>query len=160
MWQRWSIGCWRKMRIQGHRMQRRFLLGIIGKKRRANQNAIAFDSTNALFYAGLARSLHKQAVSSVAQHKDVYPKLKKVLSKAVMLDSTVAEVQAALGAFKFNMEWQWYKAEKHYKRAIELNPNSVNALIGYAFYLVLMGRFDEGIELNQRVCSCHDWLSG
>ncbi|MFQ5631594.1 MAG: protein kinase, partial [bacterium] len=114
------------------------------------EQAIAIDSTNALFYAGLARSLHKQTVSNVAQHKDVYPKLKKVLSKAAMLDSTLAEVQAALGAFKFNMEWQWYEAEKHYKRAIALNPNSVNALIGYAFYLVLMGRFDEGIALNLR----------
>ena len=60
------------------------------------------------------------------------------------LDQTLAAAHSALGLVRF-CEWDWLGAEREYQRALELNPNSVDALGNYSYYLTSMGRFQEGI---------------
>ena len=43
--------------------------------------------------------------------------------KALELDDTLAEAHAAL-AYAMFFDWDWVGAEREFKRAIELNPNS------------------------------------
>jgi tetratricopeptide (TPR) repeat protein len=66
--------------------------------------------------------------------------------KAFMLDSTLAEVHAALAIAYLYKSWRFDDAERHFKRAIELNPNLDMAHYHYAWGLYLWGRLDEAIS--------------
>ena len=54
---------------------------------------------------------------------------------------TLAEAHAALGHIKVQYEYDWVGAEREYKRAIELDPNSGHH--GYALLLSSLGRHEE-----------------
>ncbi len=65
--------------------------------------------------------------------------------KSIMLDSTIAEVHAALAIAYLYKSWKFTESEKHFKRALELNPNLDMAHYHYAWGLYLWGRMDEAI---------------
>jgi len=46
-------------------------------------------------------------------------------------------------------DWDWATAEREYRKAIALNPNSATAHNWYSLFLLAMGRFDEA-ELEGR----------
>ena len=46
--------------------------------------------------------------------------------------------------------WDWAGAEKEFKRAIELNPNSENAHHWYSHYLLSMGRTEDSLVESKR----------
>ena len=52
--------------------------------------------------------------------------------KALELDDTLAEAHAALAYAVFFADWDWPSAEREFKRAIELNPNSALSHDRYA----------------------------
>ena len=70
--------------------------------------------------------------------------------KALAIDSSLADAHATLAAVKYGYDWDWLDAERGFKRAIELNPSSSSARLNYAFYLVDMGRHEEGIAEGLR----------
>ena len=55
--------------------------------------------------------------------------------KALDIDDTLAEAHVALGLILDFEHWDWAGAEREFKRAIELNPNSARAHAEYANYL-------------------------
>jgi serine/threonine-protein kinase len=77
------------------------------------------------------------------------PKAKAAILKALELDSTLAEGHTALAGLYFLYEWDWANAEAEWKRAIELNPNSVGSV--YAHFLWVMKRRDEAMAQIERV---------
>jgi tetratricopeptide (TPR) repeat protein len=52
----------------------------------------------------------------------------------------------SLGSVKFRYEWKWEEAERDFQRALDINPSLGMAHHDYAWFLVAMGRFDEGID--------------
>ena len=66
--------------------------------------------------------------------------------RALELDNGLAEPHATLGLLAQNFELDWAKAEKEYKRAIELNPNYATAHQWYGGELEQKGRFDEALQ--------------
>jgi len=52
---------------------------------------------------------------------EVMPKAKEAALRALSFDDSVAEAHLSLAMVKFRFEWDWEGAEKHLKRAIELN---------------------------------------
>jgi len=71
-------------------------------------------------------------------------------TKALALDNTLADARAALGYAKFAYKMDWAGAETELKRAIELNPGSVDAHYDYAQYLATQGRTEESIREGHR----------
>ncbi len=65
--------------------------------------------------------------------------------KALMLDSTMAQVHAALAVAYLYGSWKFAESEKHFKRALELDPNLDWAHYHYSWALYLWGRLDEAI---------------
>jgi tetratricopeptide (TPR) repeat protein len=51
-----------------------------------------------------------------------------------------------LGDYYFERDWDFGDAEREYKRALELNPNSSVAHSYYSFFLQRIGRMDEAIN--------------
>jgi len=114
------------------------------------QQAIEKDPGYALAYAGLADSY--SVLGGGWQYlppSDTLPKAKVAAMKALQLDDTLAEAHAALANAAF-FDWDWPSAEREFKRAIELNPNSALSQTRYADYLETTGRFNESIAEAQR----------
>jgi serine/threonine-protein kinase len=110
------------------------------------EQAIELDSNFALANVGISKYYSVLPFYSISAPKEVYPKAKEHLSKALKIDNTLADAHEALGLIKWCYDWDWIGAEKEYQKAIELNPSSASAHAGYSDFLHSMGRIDEAIE--------------
>jgi tetratricopeptide (TPR) repeat protein len=87
--------------------------------------------------------------------------------KAFRLDSTIAEVHAALAIAYLYRAWNFVAAEKHFKRALQINPNLPMAHYHYSWGLCLCGRMEEAIKEHKLAQKCDPynplhtaWLGG
>ncbi|OFY60330.1 MAG: hypothetical protein A2V50_04645 [Bacteroidetes bacterium RBG_19FT_COMBO_42_10] len=87
--------------------------------------------------------------------------------KAMKLDSSNAYVHTALAETYLYKSWKYPESEKHFKRALELNPNLDMAHYHYAWALCLWGRMDEAIAEHKLAQKCDPynpqhtgWLGG
>jgi len=108
--------------------------------------AIERDPNYAAAFAGLANSYRLLGMNYAMLPADAYPKAKEAALKAVELDPASADGYVSLGTIAFRYEWKWEEAEMHFRRALEINPSFGMAHHDYAWFLVAMQRFDEGIE--------------
>jgi tetratricopeptide (TPR) repeat protein len=83
-------------------------------------------------------------------YKDGYPQAKAAVTKALELDDNLGEAHAALGKLKLFFEWDMAGAEREFKRALELSPDSRECHNSYAMYLTVAGRCDEAIDGYKR----------
>jgi len=122
------------------------------------QKAIGyFESANkqdpeyALAYAGLADCYN--AIGAVQfgtmPPMEARSRAQKAAEQALGLDSNLAEAHSALG-YVNHYNWNWSVAEQELKRAIELNPSYAQAHIGYASYLMSLGRVQESLAEANR----------
>ena len=111
------------------------------------QQAIDKEPTYAPAWAGLADTL--SLLRSVGywemKPEEVQEKSLQAAMKAVELDDSLAEGHAALGRIYF-IQRKWTAAGKELQRAIALNPNEPTAHQRYAFFLLSVGRQDEGLS--------------
>jgi eukaryotic-like serine/threonine-protein kinase len=114
------------------------------------QQAIDLDPNYALAYAGLADAYRSLALGSEINSAENLPKSIAAARKAIELDDNLSEGHTALGMSLFWGEWNWNEAEAQYKRALELDPNEVNAHIFYAHFLSNLGRHDEALAEIKR----------
>ena len=70
--------------------------------------------------------------------------------KALELDDALAEAHNSMAAITADYYWDWVEADRHFKRAVALNPNYDTALLFYSFYLACMGRIEEALALARR----------
>jgi TolB-like protein/Tfp pilus assembly protein PilF len=117
------------------------------------QQAIEKDPGNALAYAELADCYTDLGTYAYLPGKEVFLKAKAAAVKALEIDDSLSEAHAALGYAKFAYDLDWTGAEAEFKRAIELNPNSVNVHYAYSQYLIASGRNDEGLAEDRRALS-------
>lgn len=131
------------------------------------QQAINLDSTYAIAYTGLADAYIWQASFTSDADTELYGKAKTATDKALGLDPNLADAHSSLGRIKHWHDWDWDGAEKSFRKAIELNPNSVNAHQFYSRLLTTLGRYDEALaemykarELDPRSADLGVPLSG
>jgi len=113
------------------------------------EGAIKRDPGYALAYAGLADSYITLRDYASVSPKEVYPKAKEAVRKALEIDSTLAEAHTSLAQLRFR-EWDWEGAEKESQIAIQLNPGYATAHHWYALQLMYLARFDEAIAEMKR----------
>src|SRR5438309_7529798 len=115
------------------------------------QQAIDKDPGYALAYAGLADSYSSLGGGWMyLSPSDSLPKAKSAAMKALELDDTVAEAHTALAYVLFYADFDWASAEREFKRAIELNPNSALSHSRYSECLKTRQRFTESLAEAQR----------
>ncbi|MEK7831048.1 MAG: tetratricopeptide repeat protein, partial [Acidobacteriota bacterium] len=107
--------------------------------------AIALDPAYALAHAGLAATYY-EASSVWLLPNDAMPKAKAAALKALELDEHLAEAHTALAQVLSLYEWNWDEAEKHYRRALELNPNFAQAHQYRGICLTHRGQIEAGTE--------------
>jgi len=113
--------------------------------------AVELDPNFALAHVALAGRLNVLALNSALNPKEALPKAKAALIRALELDDMLAAAHAELALIKQD-EWDWDGAEREFKRAMNLNPNSALVYERYSFYLSIMGRHTEALaEIKQAV---------
>jgi len=78
--------------------------------------------------------------------RDAYLKATDAAESALKIDNDLAEAHASLAYIKRTYHWDWKGAEIEFKRAIELNPNLLDARWLYALHLTAVGRLDEAVR--------------
>jgi TolB-like protein/Flp pilus assembly protein TadD/tRNA A-37 threonylcarbamoyl transferase component Bud32 len=112
--------------------------------------AIEADPNYALAYTGLANAYNVQGATGIAPPRDVWPKAKSALEKALAIDDTLAAAHSASGGMKLLFDWDWPGAERELTRAIQLNPNLADAHNLYGYYFQVIGRLDEATSEIKR----------
>ena len=109
------------------------------------RRAIEIDPQSALAYAGLAHCLFLLCAGEYgfSAPSEVMPKVMEAALQALRIDDSIAEAHLSLAMVRFRFEWDWEGAEKHLKRAIELNHGYYLAHYLYTIYLLVLERFDE-----------------
>jgi TolB-like protein/Tfp pilus assembly protein PilF len=107
------------------------------------QAAIARDPTYAAAYAGLADCLTGLHSYCLAAPADSGAQAIGLARRALELEPSLAEAHASMGWFKTWYEYDFAGAEREFERCIELNPRYATGHQWYAFYLSLMGRYEE-----------------
>jgi len=113
------------------------------------QEAIEKDPKDARLYSALSQA-YDAATTYYSSPAEVMPRAKEAALKAVELDPNLASAHVKLGYVHLFFDWDWPAAEKEYRRALEINPSSPEAQLGYANYLGTLGRFDEAISRVQQ----------
>ena len=111
------------------------------------QQAIAADPNYALAYTGLGDTYNViPSYGAGINSRQAGLLADEATRKALELDDSLPEAHTArANALTFTLKWQ--DAEKEYRRAIELNPNSAAAHYFYGFtFLVPEKRFDQALE--------------
>jgi serine/threonine protein kinase/Tfp pilus assembly protein PilF len=111
------------------------------------QQAIAADPNYALAYTGLADVYNViPSYYSGISSRQAGMLAEEATRKALELDDSLPEAHAAR-ADALTFSYKWGEAEKEFKRALELNPNSAAAHYFYAFTLLVPEkRFDEAFR--------------
>ena len=108
--------------------------------------AIEEDPGFALAYCGLSEALLILADRGWEPLENVLPQARNAVEKALALDDSLAEAHASM-ALLGEYEWDSVTAEREYRRALELDPNSIDVRHQWAWFLAMAGRFDEAITV-------------
>jgi tetratricopeptide (TPR) repeat protein len=114
------------------------------------EKAIAIDPQYAEAWSGIADCYTALGWGSFLAPRDAFPKAEAAASRALALDSTLAEPHASLGYYRLYYDRDWIAAEKEFQKAIALNPKYEIAYDWYATYLTAMGRFPEARAIMKK----------
>jgi tetratricopeptide (TPR) repeat protein len=104
------------------------------------EDATRADPTYARAFAGLAEAYASlPIISSDVPVEATLAKAEQAATRAIALDSSLAEAYSALG-YTYHWQWRWEEAGRAFRRATELDPSDGAARQWYAEYLVKMGR--------------------
>jgi TolB-like protein/DNA-binding winged helix-turn-helix (wHTH) protein len=114
------------------------------------RKAIDLDSSFALAHSGLADTYILLGSDGFMPMREAYPLARTAALKALALNDELGEAHNSMAAINADYYWDWVEADRHFKRAIDLNPSYETALSFYSFNLVCMGRIEEALTLARR----------
>jgi TolB-like protein/Flp pilus assembly protein TadD len=114
------------------------------------QKAIDFDASYALAYTGLADTFASLGSGGFRPMSEAYLLARGAALRALAIDELLGEAHNSLAVITTEYYWEWADADRHFTRAIELNPNDETALRNYSFYLACMRRHEESIAFVER----------
>jgi len=121
------------------------------KGRQFFEKAIDADRGYAAPYAALANIYVELCLFGVVPHQEALAKGKAAALRSLELDDQLPEAPAAMANVKFMLEWDWWGAERDYRRATQLHLARLTGARRYVRFLMLTGRADEGMAFHQRV---------
>ena len=114
------------------------------------EQAIDRDPSYALAYVGAALAYVELGEGGALQPGEAYARANQAVATALELDAELAEAHATLAYLKFVGDYDWARAEREFKRALELNPSSADTYDYYGRMLSSLERHDEALALLKR----------
>ena len=139
-----------RLYLQGRQYLRPFQAPSTARAVLYFEQAIVSDPSFAPAYAGLADSYVQMTIYGAAPW-ELMEKARQSATKALSLTPASVEAEAALGEVSAFYDWDWTACERHFRRAIDDQPNYVNAHWQFATTcLAPQGRLDEALEEARR----------
>jgi serine/threonine-protein kinase len=118
------------------------------------EESTKLDQSFAPAHAGLASSYFSLYVYGARSPREVIPPSKAAASRALEIDSTLADAHAVEGAILATHDWQWSAAEDQFERAIALDPLNAICYHWYAVNVLSpLGRDSEALHAIRRAQS-------
>ena len=136
--------------LQGTMAFSRFTPEALARANEYFNLAIAKDPEYALAHAGLADS-YIQLAGRVRPPREVMPKARAALERALSIDPNLAEAYSSLGQVKLFYEFDWEGARTEFRRALEKNPGSPLVHQMNGLFLSSQGRPEEALVEAARV---------
>ncbi len=114
------------------------------------EQAIAEDPGYALAYTGLADAYALEVDYRAIPVTEGMRRARAEAERALALDDSLAEAHTSLAWVTFIHDWDWDRAGREFRRAIELNPQYATARQWHSWYLAAMGRVPESVLEGQR----------
>lgn len=124
------------------------------------QKAINLDPQNAAANAQLAQCLVDSVFFDYMMPAEIDSSARAAALTAVRSDDQLAEAHVASGAVSYYLEFDPKTANKEYLRALELNPNSIAALLHISWLYAESGLFDEALGPTQRAIDLDPLAAG
>jgi serine/threonine protein kinase/tetratricopeptide (TPR) repeat protein len=109
--------------------------------------AIAVDPRYASAFAGLANAYVEMAFFTFSAPDEWMPKAQEAVNSALALDDTLGEAHNSLAIIKMYYDRDYPGAEREFKHALSLDAGGAHIHMWYAWYLGLMGRFEESFQV-------------
>jgi TolB-like protein/Flp pilus assembly protein TadD len=110
--------------------------------------------------AALARAYATLPIWGLRAPSEVVPLARAAARAAIRQDNGLAEAHSSQGVLAWRYDWDFSGAERDFRRAIELNPNSSVAHANYADLLAITGRSDEALAERLKVAVLSPGSSG
>jgi serine/threonine protein kinase len=108
--------------------------------------ALALDPNNARALVGLSNYQTVSAVRGFSDRAAGFAKGRELLFKALAADDRCAEAYMALGVTALYWDDDFHAAVRHFRRALELDPNGPESLRFQSVVFKILGRTDEAVE--------------
>ncbi len=135
--------------LEGRWHVQKVALPEVQKGIRLLEQATAIDPNYALAYVGLADAYRTSSAADVPPAV-VMPKAQAAAAKAVQIDDRLPAAHAQLGILAGWYEWDPAAAERHFQRALELDPDNAEAHLFLAHLRSNQGRHEEAIREAER----------
>src|SRR5262249_5842801 len=106
------------------------------------QTAIEKDPGYAPAYASLADCYSMGYMLLNVAPREAFSRARTAATRAAALDENLAEVQVSLGNVS-EKDWDWFAAEREFRRAIELVPNRSSAHLAHGYILLILRKTDD-----------------
>ena len=118
------------------------------------KQAIVLDPNFALAYAATAEVYNSMGKNPDAPPKDCIPLAKQAAVHALEIDPMLPQAHSALADSLALYDWDWVESERHFKKAIELDPNISYTYVAYGgSYLDPTGKPGDAVEALERAVS-------
>ncbi len=81
-----------------------------------------------------------------SQTAEAFPKARSAAEKALAIDQDLAEAYVSLAMVENLFQYDWNRAEEHFRRAIELRPNYSTGHHWLGLFLAMQSRTDEALK--------------
>ncbi|WP_018128117.1 adenylate/guanylate cyclase domain-containing protein [Balneola vulgaris] len=116
------------------------------------EKAVSCCDTYTKAYSNLANCYTFLATIGHMQTDEAYTKAEEYALKAIQLNNLRAGSYTALGYVKMFKHWDFDAADSCFRKAITLEPENVEARLGFSFYNRVVGRYDKML-LHSKVAS-------
>ena len=104
------------------------------------QRALEADPMYAPAWAGMASCYANCGYFKFLPPKEAFSKARAAAQRAIDIDEMLAEGHTSMALVYLFHDWDWQAADRSFRRAIELDPNSVDAHVYYSWALQLIRR--------------------